>query len=215
MDDIFQEIAEEVEEEMALDSTGHDMHHLLRVYRMGMKIVDAEGGDWEVVGAACLTHDIHRVMGDGEFVSPSESLPRVREVLEAAEFPEEKIEEVLHCVEVHEEYSFEEGPGSASTLEADIVQDADNLDALGAIGIGRAFMFSGSHGNPMWRPEREVEGKYDKTELDKSTVYHFHDKVLNLKDNMNTETAKEIAEDRHAFIEEFVERFKKEWKGEI
>lgn len=175
-----------------------------------------KGGDKDVIGAACLTHDIHRVMGDGEFVSPEESLPRVEEILNAANYDEDKIDDVLYCVEVHEEYDFEDNPNRAESLEAEIVQDADNLDAMGAVGIGRTFKFAGAHGNPMWNPEREYNGEsYQKESLSDSTIYHFHEKLLKLKDNMNTETAQEIAEERHEYMENFVDRFKKEWQGEL
>jgi uncharacterized protein len=159
VEDSHRRILEEVEDEMALDDTGHDVHHLQRVYNLGMKIADKEGGDTDVIGAACLTHDIHRVMGDGEFVSPKDSLQRVESILNAANYDEDKIDEVLYCVEVHEEYVFEENPERADSLEAEIVQDADNLDAMGAVGIGRTFKFAGAHGNPMWRPEREYDGE--------------------------------------------------------
>lgn len=216
MEESHQGILEEVEDEMELDDTGHDVHHLQRVYNLGMKIADEEGGDKDVIGAACLTHDIHRVMGDGEFVSPEESLPRVEEILNAANYDEDKIDDVLYCVEVHEEYDFEDNPNRAESLEAEIVQDADNLDAMGAVGIGRTFKFAGAHGNPMWNPEREYNGElYQKESLSDSTIYHFHEKLLKLKDNMNTETAQEIAEERHEYMENFVDRFKKEWQGEL
>lgn len=216
MEESHQRILGKVEDEMELDDTGHDVHHLQRVYNLGMKIADEEGGDKDVIGAACLTHDIHRMMGEGGFVSPKETLPRVKEILKAANYNEDKIDDVLYCVEVHEEYDFEDNPNRAESLEAEIVQDADNLDAMGAVGIGRTFKFAGAHGNPMWNPEREYNGEsYQKENLSDSTIYHFYEKLLKLKDNMNTETAQKIAEERHRYMENFVDRFKKEWQGEL
>ncbi len=139
----------------------------------------------------------------------------MEEILKEANFTEEAIEEVKHCVAVHEEYDFEEDQSRAETLEAEIVQDADNLDATGAIGVGRSFMFSGSEGNPMWRPDREFHGsEYVKTETGDSTIYHLKDKVLRLTENMNTETARELAEKREKFVRKFIERFEKEWEGQ-
>lgn len=215
MEETHQRILEEVEEEMKADDSGHSIYHLQRVHNLGMKIADEDGGDKDVIGAACLTHDIHRVMGDGEFVSPEESLPRVEEILRAASYDEDKIDAVLYCVEVHEDYGFEEESERAESLEAQIVQDADNLDAMGAVGIARTFKFAGAHGNPMWNPERDYDGEsYQKESLDDSTIYHFHEKLLKLKDNMNTETAQEIALERHEYMEEFVGRFKEEWQGD-
>lgn len=218
MDRPFDRILSTVEHRFEDDATGHDIHHLKRVFRLGMQLAGEEGGDEEVVGAACLVHDLHRVMDgeeDGRFVPPAESLDEVRAVLEEAEFPDKKIDDVLHCVAVHEQYEFGGGATDDISHEAAIVQDADNLDAMGAIGIGRAFRFSGSHGNPMWRPDRAFDGEpYQKARLTDSTIYHFHEKLLRLKDTMNTETARELAEDRHAFMEQFLERFKAEWDGE-
>lgn len=214
----FQRIEENLENELGLDSSGHNIHHAKRVFHLGMRIAEEEGGDKEVIGAACLTHDIHRNMKEegSKLVDPEKSLPRIREILKESNFPEGKIEDVLHCVKVHEEYDFEEETTEAETLEAKIVQDADNLDATGAIGIGRVFMFSGAHNRPMWNPRIERENRpYNKNKIGESTIHHFYDKGIKLKDNMNTETARRIAEDRHRYMKEFVERFKKEWLGKI
>ncbi len=198
MDEPFNRILSTIQHRFEDDTTGHDVHHLKRVFRLGMRLAEAEGGDREVIGAACLVHDLHRVMGeDGEFVAPAESLDAVRAVLAEAGFPAEKVDAVLHCVAVHEDYDFDDTTDTDISHEAAIVQDADNLDAMGAVGIGRAFMFSGSHGNPMWRPDREYDGgPYERDDLTDSTVYHVRDKLLRLKDTVNTEAAKELAEDR-------------------
>lgn len=224
-DPLFQSIAREMETHLGDDSTGHDLHHLWRVGSVAVRIAEAEGADVDVVGGAALTHDLHRVRGeDGEFVHPEETLPEVSEILRDAGFPEEKLDDALHCVAVHEEYDFEADPESAETLEAEIVQDADNLDAIGAVGVARAFAFGGAHGNLLWNPERELpdgDDPYDKSGSDDapdgpgSTLHHFHSKLLRLRDAMNTETGRELAEERHEFLEEFLARFDAEWMGEL
>lgn len=203
---LFHRIVGEVEDWLDEDSSGHDMAHAWRVLNVGIRLAEAEGADIEIVGAAALTHDLHRAMGeDDREVDPSESLPEVRAVLEAVAFPEEKVSPVLHCVEVHDEYAYKGGENPAETVEAEILQDADNLDAIGAIGVARNFAFTGVVGNPLWVPDGEKH----------SGLGHFDDKLLHLRDEMNTTVARAIAEERHAFVEEFAERFKREWHGEV
>lgn len=204
--EVFREIEREMEEWIGEDSSGHDLDHAWRVFNSGMKIADEEGADSDVVGAAALTHDIHRAMGgDDEYISPEDSLSEVRSVLETTSFPSEKIPSVLHCVEVHEEYEFKGEENPAQTIEALILQDADNLDAIGAVGIARNFAFTGVIGNRLWAPNTD----------DYSGLGHFDDKLFHLKDEMNTKTAQTLAEERHEFLEEFTERFKKEWYGKL
>lgn len=108
---VFRALVDEVRDRLAADSTGHDVAHARRVFRLGMRLARAEGADPEVVGAAALTHDLHRVMGDG--VHPEESLSAVKAVLERVGFPREKVPDVLHCVEVHDEYEFRGDPRPA------------------------------------------------------------------------------------------------------
>ena len=216
---LFEAIAAETEPHLDGDPV-HDVHHAWRVCRLGVRIAEAEEADVEVVGAAALTHDLHRVRGpDDAFVHPRETLATVESILEAAGFAEEKVSAVRHCVAVHEEYDFEDDPAAAETVEAEVVQDADNLDAIGAVGIARAFAFSGAHGNPLWRPDRDDEpvGAYEKLGRgdDASTVRHVREKLLRLRGTMNTETGREIATERHAYLAEFVDRFEREWCGQL
>jgi len=135
----------------------------------------------------------------------------------------ELVDPICHCVAVHEEYSFEDDPLTAETLEAEVLQDADNLDAIGAVGVARAFQFGGAHGNLLWDPDRPLPDPDDPYRKDghddhdgpASTYHHFHAKLLRLHENMNTETGRDIAAERHAFLEEFAERFEKEWYGGV
>lgn len=167
------------------------------------RLAAAEDADTQVVGGAALTHDIHRAMGDdGEYVHPEESVSEVRAVLDATTFPQEKIPDVIHCVTVHDEYDYRDETRPAETIEAEILRDADNLDAIGAVGVARCFAFTGVTGNPLWT-----------TDDGPSAIGHFHEKLLKLKDEMHTDAARSLAEDRHAFLETFLERFEREWRS--
>jgi uncharacterized protein len=201
---IFRAIADEMRAWLGEDSSGHDMDHAWRVFDLGIRIAEVEGADADVVGAAALTHDIHRAMGDTMDVHPAASLDEVRAVLETAGFPEELIPAVLHCVKVHDEYEFRGIDHPAESLEAAVLRDADNLDAMGAVGIARTFAFSGVAGHRLWDPS---ESEY-------SALDHFPEKLFRLRDEMHTDTAREIAAERHEFMESFVERFHAEWRGE-
>lgn len=203
---LFSAVADEAHEWFADDASGHDLDHAWRVFTLGVRIAEAEGADVEVVGAAALVHDLHRTMCEpGEYVHPEETLDEVREILERAGFPESKVEAVCHCVAVHDEYDFRGDPDRTETLEARVLRDADNLDAMGAVGIARNFAFTGLAGNPLWDP----------TEEDYSGVGHFYDKLLKLDAEMHTERGRELAAGRHEFLESFVERFEREWFGEL
>jgi uncharacterized protein len=203
----FPAIAERVADHLEGDPTGHDMHHVWRVFRLGMRICDAlesEAADREVVGAAALTHDVHRVRGDGTGVDPEATLGEIRALLAEAGFPAGKVDDVLHCVAVHDEYAFRGETVRADTVEAEVLRDADNLDATGAVGVARTFAFGGAHGTPMWDPDGEAY----------SQLYHFEDKLLRLREEMHTDPGRAIAEERHAFLERFRERFRAEWHGD-
>jgi len=218
VDPLFEAVAAEMDAWLGDDTTGHDLAHGWRVFRTAMALADAHPeADREVLGAAALVHDVHRAMGAerGEFVHPEASLDEVDAVLEAAGFPEAKRPAVLHCVALHEEYDFRDGdrrPSDAAAFGGDrddervelaLLQDADNLDAMGAVGVARCFTYSGAHDRPMWTPDTE----------EPSAVDHVHEKLLELRDEMNTEAAREVAGERHAFLETFLERFEAEWYG--
>ena len=198
----FSAVSDEVREYYVTDSTGHDMAHVWRVFRLGVDLAEQVGANREVVGVAALTHDLHRVLDDGTSLEPEETLSEVRAVLGRAGF-EGKIPEVEHCVAVHDEYAFRGMDREPETLEAKVLRDADNLDAIGAIGVARTFAFGGAHGSPLW----DSEG------VEYSQIYHFEDKLLKLRDEMHTDPAREIAQERHDFLETFRERFLEEWHG--
>lgn len=132
-----------------------------------------------------------------------------RKILKEIHFPREKVEKVVHCIEVHR---FRNNM-KAESLEARILQDADRLDMLGAVGIARVFARGGWQNMPIHDPLIPPKERYDGRSL--TSVNHIYEKILKIKDTFNTDTAKEIAEERHKFAEKFLERFLKEIKGEI
>jgi uncharacterized protein len=200
----FPAVAAGVREYLATDSSGHDMHHVWRVFRLTQQFADELDADRVVVGCAALTHDLHRVLGEGTGCPPEETLSTVEDILADAGVDDERIDAVCHCVAVHDDLAFRGEEPRPETLEAEILRDADNLDAMGAVGIGRTFAFGGVHGTPLWDPDGEVY----------SQLYHFEDKLLRLPGEMHTEPARELAEERAAFLERFRERFIAEWHGE-
>lgn len=216
MNSIFEQIETEIKTLFSSDSSGHDFYHLQRVFNLAMTIQSKEGGDKIVIGAAALTHDVHRIIEvqTGKFCSPKDSLPRVKAILDKTDLSEDQKKHVLHCVEFHEEYNFSKDGKTVQDLETLILQDADNLDAMGAIGIARTFMFGGSHRVPMWIPEFPNDRQlYDEASRDPSVIHHFHSKLLKLKDNMNSKTGIEMAQERHRVMKRFILEFKSEWEG--
>lgn len=194
------------------DATGHDWWHTDRVVRLSLRIASEEGADSFVVELAALLHDL----ADWKLVGGDEKAgPRVaRQWLEGlgVEGPT-----VVHVCDIVGSVSFKGAgvPTPMRSVEGMAVQDADRLDALGAIGIARTFAYGGHAGHPIYDPESEPtpHATFDEYRESKgSTVAHFYEKLLLLKDRMNTPTGKRIAAERHAFMEQFLDRFFREWK---
>jgi len=189
----------------------HDRFHTERVYNLAVRIAEEEHADVDVVKAAALLHDIARALEDEGKIDDHalEGAKKAKDVLEDVNFPQERIPAVLHCIEVHR---FREGMEAVS-LEAKILQDADRLDIIGAIGMARVFTRGGWGNQPIHNPAIPPKDKYDGRSL--TSVNHIYEKILKVKDTLNTNTAKEIAEERHQFVEQFLERLLNEWKAEI
>lgn len=218
MQEIYETLKNTVEDYFKEDSTGHDIFHLERTMKVALKIQEKEGGDRLVIGTAGYLHDVHRILSkkQGGFCSPKESLPEVEKLMAGIKLSPEQKKKVLHAIEYHEEYAFSKNGRTASDIETLVLQDADNLDAIGAIGVARTFMFGGAHKLPMWNPDIPVKkgGTYDETDAnDPTTVHHIYRKLLRMKDTMNTKTGKLWAEKRQRFIEGFLTRFLQEWDG--
>lgn len=199
------------------DSSGHDWFHVLRVRNLAMSIGAEEAKNHRVnmqmVELIALLHDL-----DDRKLSPEtyENQTRAREFLTGENLSPEQVELILESIR---NLSFN-GTGSSvpSSLEGRIVQDADRLDAMGAIGIGRAFAFGGSRGRSMYDPAQPPDLHMDKEAYAKSngpTINHFYEKLLLLKDLMNTETGKAMAIHRHGYMEAFLEEFYGEWEGKL
>ena len=211
-------LEKQVEDLFAGESSGHDKYHLIRVRNLALQIQAAEGGNRPVIGIAAFLHDLHRVMRKDEksrYYTPHESLPAVARIMESVAVPADLIESVLHCVQYHEEYGFNATGKTVNDLETLIIQDADNLDAMGSIGIARGFMYAGAHGIPMYLPEvpLPLATDYNEGVHSQSEIHHFPAKLLRLKENMNTETAKGLAESRETMLLAFLIQFLAEWKN--
>ena len=197
------------------ESGGHDIYHLKRVLGLALILQKKEGGDILVIAISAFLHDIHRIISNKnkKYCSPKESLSVIYKILKKVNFPNEIIPKVLHCIEYHEEYSFTKRGKTVSDIETLILQDADNLDAIGAMGIGRVFSYCGAHNIPMWDPHVPLKRDFKEHIHDAPALNHIYAKLLLLKDNMNTRTAKELAKDRHDYVDNFLKRFLKEWRG--
>lgn len=206
-------VAEYVKEKTTGEGTGHDWYHLERVLRTARSLAKIEGGDIPTIELAVLTHDL----GDPKLSNGDYSaVPRVaRETLIARGAPIELADKVAAVVN---EVSFK-GPiedTRPSSREACIVQDADRLDAIGALGISRAFAFGGKRGRPLHDPTQPPNltmTKEDYYQRLGTTINHFYEKMLLVKDRLNTKSAKQLAEHRHKFMQEFLAEFLAEWEG--
>lgn len=217
MDMIIEKLEKQIHSMFHKESSGHDIHHLRRTYNLAMKLQENEGGDRLIIGVSAYLHDVHRIIQNetGKHCSPKDSLPEVKKILDKIDLNEEQNERILHCIELHEEYAFSKEGVTAGDIETLIVQDADNLDGIGAIGIGRTFSYNGAHGIPMWEPDIpfSTEEYYDESIHDPSAVHHFKNKLMRLADHMNTATAKRMAKKRNEFMHDFFEQFFAEWEG--
>lgn len=127
------------------DSSGHDISHLIRTMNTALYLQEKEGGDRIIIGIAAFLHDVHRIMQNesGKFVSPKDSLEKVKEILSHIDLTDEQVNKICYAIEQHEEYNW--NGKNVDDINTLILQDADNLDAIGAIGIGRTFSYGGSH----------------------------------------------------------------------
>ena len=204
-----------VKEKLEGAEAGHDWFHIERVWKLSKKIAEKDGGNLEVIELSALLHDI----ADPKFHNGDETLALKisQNFLEEIHVEGELIEQVLFIIK---NISFKNRAEAQENppLELQIVQDADRLDAIGAIGIARTFNFGGFKNNLMYHPEIKPNLGMNKEEYKKSngtTINHFYEKLLLLKDLMNTETAKRIASERHDFMLQFLDEFYKEWNVEF
>lgn len=212
--DIISKTIAFVKEKLHQAEGGHDWFHIERVYKNALLIAATENGDLKVIKLAALLHDI----ADSKFHGGDETVgPRVaRNFLES-----QQVDEVIinHVINIIENISFKGGnvERNFTSIELDIVQDADRLDALGAIGIARTFNYGGFKNRTLYDPKIAPNTKMTKEEYKNNeapTLNHFYEKLLLLKDKMNTDTGKKIAQERHRYMEGFLSQFYAEWDGE-
>jgi uncharacterized protein len=219
---IIQQTAAFVRQEFEHDSSGHDWWHIHRVWKNALAICQSENADVFTVELAALLHDLDDwklqpsppsplPMGEGRDETPVRAAAWLRQM---------EIDPAVsaHVCEIIAHLSFK-GAGvenKISTIEGMIVQDADRLDAIGAVGIARAFAYGGHAGRPLYDPDEppHMHQSFEQYKASRSaTINHFYEKLLLLKERMNTKTAKLIAEQRHATMETFLDQFMKEWDG--
>ncbi len=200
-----------VETLFAADAGGHDVSHMLRVYRTAVFLAEHEGADPVITGLAALLHD-----ADDVKLSPATHEEKLNAVSFLREHgaPEDTVRRIVKIIE---EVSFN-GTDSVvpSSAEGMCVQDADRLDAIGAVGVARAFAYGGSRGRKMYDPAEPPGQALDGASYrarQSCTVNHFYEKLFLLKDMMNTETAKRLAADRDRFMHAFLEEFLNEWNA--
>ena len=211
MEDIIKTTVEFVKKELEGAEAGHDWFHIERVWKLAEHIGEKENANTQVVALAALLHDI----ADPKFHNGNETL-----ALEISErflaennVDADVIKQVLYIIQNISFKNRGEAP-SKPNLELQVVQDADRLDAIGAIGIARVFQFGGFKNNVIYDPAIQPKLNMTKEEYKKSngtTINHFYEKLLLLKDLLNTKTAKGIAEHRHQFMLQFLDEFYKEW----
>ena len=188
--------------------SAHDFQHIKRVYKNAEVIGRREGADMKILLPAALLHDLVVYPKGSAKTSKSadDSADMAEKLLKSYRYPQDKIDKICYCIRTHS-YSKRLVP---ATLEAKILQDADRLDALGAIGIARTFSVGGSErrsfynpDDPFWKSSRELDDR-------EWTLDHFRTKLLKLKDSMHTKTAREMAQERARFMELFIKQLQKE-----
>ncbi len=198
------------------DASGHDWWHIARVRGLALKIASKEGGNLKIIENASLLHDAV----DWKFHTAKEQESQKKLILELLQKLSFSDEDISHILEIMDNVSFK-GSGEKSemrTLEGQIVQDADRLDALGAIGVARTFAYGGNKGQAMHDPLLAVNTHHNFEEYKNkktTSINHFYEKLFLLKDLMNTETAKSMAIERHEYMQGFVDRFLSEWEGNV
>lgn len=213
-DSLTGKTAEYVRSLLVGEGSGHDWWHIYRVWKMSVRIAKEENANLLVVELGALLHDI----ADWKFNDGDEEVgpAKARAWLQSLMVDEEVIAQVCQIVR---DISYK-GAGVATpmpTIEGQVVQDADRLDAIGAIGIARTFAYGGSKAREMYNPDQSpvLHQSFEQYKMGNgSTINHFYEKLLLLKERMNTATAKRLAQHRHKVMEEFLDEFYLEWEGE-
>lgn len=202
---------------LAKDVTGHDFYHIERVRKVALQIAKAEGVDMFLTDLMALLHESadRKLIGKK---TEAKALLETRMFLTKLGLPEEAAEEIIYVI-ANQSYSKSGISGEKlDSLAGQCMQDADRLEALGAIGIARLFTFSGKKGNPLHDPTIPVRTNLSHTEYgkyDATSINHFYEKLFKIKDLMNTDTGRKLATHRHKFMEDFLKEFFLEWEVKI
>ena len=193
------------------DTSGHDWSHIERVVNTTKTIAKAEGADLFICEAAALLHD---VIDDKIIQDPADALKELKKFLASIEMTPEQSEAIVSIIT---RMSFKNHQEKQElSLEGKVLQDADRLDAIGAIGIARVMCYSGSTGRPIHKPEMKPRENLTPEEYrngESTAIMHFYEKLLKLKDLMNTKYGNELAKGRHEFLELYLKQFYAEWDG--
>lgn len=205
-DIILKETKTFVKDKLYKEGSGHDWFHIKRVYNLATYICEKEGGDEFIIKMTALLHDID----DWKFSNNSKT---TENFLKSLNVDEESIHKIMSIIAT---MSYKGGvvDSSQNNIEGKIVQDADRLDAIGAIGIARAFTYGGSKNRLMYDPDvkpMDFKSLDEVKNFNNHTINHFYEKLLKLRDLINTDTAKQIAEERHRFMEIYLDEFYYEW----
>lgn len=195
-----------VKDKLCNEGSGHDWFHIKRVYNLATYLCEKEGGDEFIIKMTALLHDID----DWKFSNNSKT---TENFLKSLDVDEEYIYKIINIITT---MSYKGGvvDSTQSSLEGKIVQDADRLDAMGAIGIARAFTYGGNKNRLMYDPDikpMDFQSLDEVKNLNNHTINHFYEKLLKLRNLINTDTARQIAEERHRFMEIYLDEFYYEW----
>ncbi|NPA37344.1 MAG: HD domain-containing protein [Chlorobi bacterium] len=199
-----------VKDKLSSTDAGHDWWHAVRVRNNAVKIAEKEGGNLKIIETAALIHDLI----DDKFFETDNALKQIEVKLKSLSYSEEEIKHIINII-TSMSFSKELEGSSFDSPEFRVVQDADRLDAIGAIGIARAFSYGGHKKRAFYDPAVPIDEPVSKEQYRKSTaptINHFYEKLLKLRNMMKTTTGKEMAQERHIFMEKFLEQFFKEWR---
>lgn len=206
---ILEEARDYVRDRLKDETTGHDWWHIYRVTKLAKALAIQEGADEFICELSALFHDL----ADDKLIPNKEAaLNDIKNWLKQYQIQADVLD---HFIDIISNLSYRDGKGQPmSTLEGKVVQDADRLDAIGAVGIARAFIYAGSKGDPMYDPSLvfRTAMSVEQYRNEKSTaINHFYEKLLKLKNLMNTGSAKELAGQRHQYMEDYLKQFYSEW----
>lgn len=212
MNSPWEQLRRLVEADFADADRAHDLGHLDRVSGLAANLAAENGGDPEIAAIAGYVHDYHRLMekDSGRPVPPADAAPMIRDVLSRAGVDRQRQDGALAAVAATDAFTFADQSVDTTDITAACVRDADILDAMGAIGIARAFLYGGTVNEPMWVPQESLRDTY-REGTTSSVVAHFYEKLVRLRDEIQTPAGKRIADERHHFLLEFLRRFHHEY----